>query len=69
MKQVVDTSRVFPHSSNLYNPYFNGPTKGYELKDLARKHLNREIQKQEGVGQDSTEGALTVLDLMKIESV
>ena len=52
-----------------YNPYFNGPTKFCKLKDLARKHLNREIQKQEGVGHDSKENALAALDLMKIESV
>ena len=60
---------MFPHPNTSYNPYFNGPAKGYKLKDLARKHLKREIGEHEGAGRDSTEDALAVLDLMKIQPV
>ena len=58
-RQVVDTSRVFPHPA--------GPAKCKSLKALAKEFLNREFQQREG-GHDSREDALAALDLMKLKS-
>ena len=57
----MDTARVFPHDDRSSGE--DGP-KMRRLRDLAKEHLNREIQNQED-GHDAREDALAALDLMK----
>jgi RNA exonuclease 1 len=59
---IIDTSIIFPHP--------RGPPLKSSLKWLARRYLNREIQKGHGTtgpgaGHDSIEDARTCLDLVK----
>ncbi|TVY82208.1 putative exonuclease, partial [Lachnellula suecica] len=59
---IIDTSIIFPHP--------RGPPLKSSLKWLAKKYLNREIQKGHGTtgpgaGHDSIEDAKTCLDLVK----
>jgi RNA exonuclease 1 len=56
---IVDTSIVFPHP--------RGTPLKESLKNLAKKYLNREVQKGGGTmnGHDSIEDAKTCLDLIK----
>ncbi|MCJ1474296.1 hypothetical protein MMC13_002954 [Lambiella insularis] len=55
---IIDTSIIYPHP--------RGPPLKSALKFLAKKYLNREIQKHHGTtGHDSIEDATACLDLVK----
>jgi RNA exonuclease 1 len=56
---IVDTSIVYPHPRGL-------PLRS-SLKFLARRYLQREIQKGGADGHDSVEDARAVLDLVKLK--
>lgn len=57
---VIDTSILYPHP--------RGPPMKSSLKWLAKKYLNREIQKGHGTaGHDSVEDARACLDLVKMK--
>ena len=62
--QVVDTARVFPHEDRSVG---EAGLKLYKLKDLAKWHLDREIQMQGAMGHDPKEDALAALDLIKMK--
>ncbi|EMR09053.1 hypothetical protein PNEG_02824 [Pneumocystis murina B123] len=56
---IIDTSSIFQHT--------RGPPYKPGLKWLAHKWLKREIQKENALGHDSIEDALTCIDLLKLK--
>lgn len=56
---IIDTSFIFQHT--------RGPPYKPGLKWLAHKWLKREIQKNDVLGHDSIEDALTCIDLLKLK--